>query len=236
MSKEFKIDAEVDLHAGADDVWAALTTGTGGWLWPLEYEPREGGAAAFGGVVTAWDPPHRPASRVDGPDGWFNELDSIVRPNSDGTTHVRWVHSGVFTSDWDNQYEGATQHTDFYLHTLGEYVRHFTGLPATCVTADGSESSTAADAFEKLHRALGLTPQVTQGDAVLVNGPTTLDGVVDYLQPNFLGIRTADGLYCFLGRNAFGAPVGLGHHLFAGGIDQELTEKHWAAWLAGIYS
>ena len=32
----------------------------------------------------------------------------------------------------------------------------------------------------------------------------TLDGVIDYSTPEFLGVRTAEGLYRFFGRNHFG--------------------------------
>ena len=48
-----------------------------------------------------------------------------------------------------------------------------------------------------------------------------LDGVVDYRRPNFLGVRTANALCCFFGRDAFGAPVGISIHMFADGIDPE---------------
>ena len=43
-------------------------------------------------------------------------------------------------------------------------------------------------------------------------GLDPVDAVVDYATPNFIGVRSADGLYRFFGRNAFGMPVGLGHH------------------------
>ena len=56
--------------------------------------------------------------------------------------------------------------------------------------------------------------RVTEGDAVRLTpeGLEPLDGVVDYVRPNFVGIRTADALYCFFGRNAFGGPVALTIH------------------------
>ena len=47
------------------------------------------------------------------------------------------------------------------------------------------------------------------------DGLAPIEGVVDYLHPNFLGIRTADAFYRFLGRNAFGAPVGITLHDFS---------------------
>lgn len=45
MSKEFEIVREFEVDASPEEVWEAITSGTGGWLWPLEYEPKKGGAA-----------------------------------------------------------------------------------------------------------------------------------------------------------------------------------------------
>ena len=67
-------------------------------------------------------------------------------------------------------------------------------------------------------------------------GLDPLEGVVNYATPNFLGVRTGDGLYRFYGRNAFGMPVGLAHHLFAAGADREKTELAWRTWLDGLYA
>ena len=44
MSKEFEIAREFEVDATPEEVWAAVTTGTGGYLWPMEPpEPRVGG-------------------------------------------------------------------------------------------------------------------------------------------------------------------------------------------------
>ena len=61
-------------------------------------------------------------------------------------------------------------------------------------------------------------------------GLEPIEGVIDYLRPNFIGVRTAEALYRFFGRNAFGAPVGMSIHAFADGIEPERTKqtgKHW---------
>jgi uncharacterized protein YndB with AHSA1/START domain len=238
MAKEFEIRREVELQATPEQVWDALTTGTGGWLWPMEYEARVGGAAPFGGRVTAWDPPRHLAGRAEGADGWFNVLDHIIEARDGGTVVLRYVHSGILLDDWDTEYDGACQHTDFYLHTLGQYVRYFTGRTATHVDVDGPEAAAGARSFATLKRGLGLADETVEGDSVRLTPPglDPLDGVVDYLRPHFLGIRTADGLYRFFGRDAFGAPVAVALHLFEDSADQAKTEQAWREWLTRLYA
>jgi hypothetical protein len=239
MAKEFEIRREVELPATPEQVWEATATGTGqaGWLWPTEVEPRVGGKAEFG-TVTAWDPPHRFAVRHEGDDGWFNALEFLIEARAGGSAVLRYVHSGIFVDDWDNQYDAAGQHTDFYLHTLGQYLRYFTGRTAAYVVDEGPAASTYAGAFAVVRRELGLSDRASVGDPVRLDVPglDPVEGVVDYLQPNFIGVRTTDGLYRFFGRNAFGAPVGLGHHLFADHVDRDKAEQAWRTWLDGLFA
>lgn len=238
MSGEFEIRRDGEVPTTPEEYWDAVTTGNGGWLWPMEFEPREGGAAPFGGTITTWDPPHRLVSRVEGGNGWFNQVEHHIEGRDGGTTYFRYVHSGVFVDDWDNQFDGADQHTDFYLHTLGQYLRYFSRRPVTYVSADAPASSITADGFDRLRRALGLGDDVAEGDTVPVAlaGVDPVDAVVDYQRPHFLGLRTGDGLYRFFGRNAFGAPVGIGLHLFAPDADQAKATQAWTDWLQSAFA
>jgi hypothetical protein len=79
---------------------------------------------------------------------------------------------------------------------------------------------------------------VVEGDTVRVEPDVIepLEGVVDYLRPNFVGIRTADALYRFFGRNAFGMPVGMAIHAFADGVDKDATQAAWQEWLNRLYA
>jgi hypothetical protein len=61
-------------------------------------------------------------------------------------------------------------------------------------------------------------------------------GVIDYLKPNFAGVRTGDALYRFFGRNAFGGPVGMSIHHFADGVDPEATGAAWTTWMERVYA
>jgi uncharacterized protein YndB with AHSA1/START domain len=247
MSREFEIRREVELPATPDEVWDAVATGAGtaAWLFPSggDPEPRVGGKAPDGSTVTAWDPPNHFAVRYEGEDGFFNALEFVIEGRQGGTTVLRYAHSGIITDDWDNQYDAANQHTDFYLHTLGQYLEHFKGRAATYVGEvpggiNAPASSAQPGAFDTLRSALGLGGGVAVGDAVRIEpqGVEALDGVVDYVHANFLGIRTADSLYRFYGRNAFGMPVGMQIHAFGDGVDKDATQAAWQEWLNGVYA
>src|SRR3954467_6339853 len=198
MSKEFEIAREFKVDATPEEVWEAITTGTGGYLWPMEPpEPRVGGTGPLGATVMARGPPHRYTNRVADVEGiseqTMNQLDYTVEPRDGGRrAWVRYVHSGIFVDDWDNQYDGAAKHTDFYLHTLREYLSHFAPRPVAFATLNGPGASQASGSFAAVGRALGLPDDAAEGAKVSARGPggRTLDAVVDYRTPYFLGLRT----------------------------------------------
>jgi uncharacterized protein YndB with AHSA1/START domain len=243
MSREFEVRREVELKATPEQVFEAVTTaeGNASWMFPVPVPPPDGTPGPGGVRATAWDPPHRAAVAM-GEGDFYNAIEYEIEGRDGGTTLLRYVHSGIFVDDWDQQYDAVTQHTDFYLHTLGQYLEHFAGRTATYVGdvpggIEGPAASASPDGFERLQRALGLPEDVAEGDAVQLSpdGLGALDGVVDYVRPSFLGIRTADGLYRFFGRNAFGHPVGAQMHLF-GDVDADALKKTWKDWLERAYS
>jgi len=238
MSENFEIRREVVLNATPEDVFAAVTSGTGGWMFPSELDPGVGSEGPDDPTVVAWEPPRKFAVRQEGPDGWFNALEYLIEARDGGTAALRYVHSGIFTDDWDAQYDGADRHTTFYLHSLGQYVQYFAGRAATYITTGGPEASTGPGAMAALRGALGLTDTSATDDTVSVDVPGfgTVDGVVDYLTPHFIGIRTDDALYRFYGRNAFGGTVDAAHHLFAAGVDQEKSQDAWKSWLDNVFA
>ncbi|MER6128921.1 SRPBCC domain-containing protein [Streptomyces sp. NPDC001795] len=244
MSKEFEIAREFEVDATPEEVWEAITAGTGGWLWPMDApEPKEGGRGPFGSTITAWEPPHRYTNRVADVEGisqqTLNQLDHTIEPREGGRrAWVRYVHSGIFVEDWDNQYDGANKHTDFYLHTLREYLTHFAPRPVTFATFNGPEASTAADAFDAVGRALGLADDLAEGTTVEVRGPEgrLFDAVLDYRNPYFIGLRTDDALIRFFGRNHWGAPVGISVHDFASDADAKANEAAWQGWLTELFA
>jgi hypothetical protein len=232
MSKEFECKREVVLPGSPEDAWEAVATSAGNaaWLFPNDIAPDGSGA-------TVWDPPHHFAVRTQQGD-WFNALEFEIEARDGSSTTLRYSHSGIFVDDWDTQYDGVQQHTDFYLHTLAQYLEHFNGRPAAYIGGgpgglQGPAASATPDGFRQMLGALGLSPADLEGDRVTLtpHGIEQFEGVIDYKQPNFLGVRTADGLYCFFGRNAFGSPVGMSAHLFGEGTDAEAVTGAWQGWL-----
>ncbi|MFI1708922.1 SRPBCC domain-containing protein [Streptomyces griseoruber] len=240
MSKEFEIVREFEVDATPEEVWEAITHGTGAYLWPMEApEPKVGGTAAFGSTVTAYDAPHHLTIRSEDvgiPIQSLNQLKHVIEARDGGRrAWVRYVHSGIFTDDWDNQYDGASRHTDFYLHTLREYLTHFAPRPVTFAQLNGPESASAPGALTEVERALGLAGDAAPGDRVTVRGPREFDAVLDYRNPYFVGLRTDDALIRVFGRNHWGAPVGISIHDFAADADADVNETAWQVWLDKVY-
>jgi hypothetical protein len=234
MAREFEIRREVELPATPEEVWEAVTTAEGqaAWLFP-----------DLPGDVAVSEPPHRFTVRMEGEDGWFNSVEDIIEARDGSTTVLRYVHTGIFTDDWDNQYDAAGKHTDFYLHTLGQYLRHFKGRKATYVGGgpDGiaaPEASTKPGSLDVVKRALGLDGAASVGDTVRldVEGLAPRQGVVDYVNEHFLGIRTEDALYRFFGRDRWGGPTGVSAHLFAADADEQRETQAWNAWLGKVFA
>ncbi|MEA2155337.1 MAG: hypothetical protein QOE11_1477 [Solirubrobacteraceae bacterium] len=243
MSREFEVTREIDLPAGPDDVWTAITADPAAWMFPTGMEIPARAAPPEGAPVTTWDPPRRLVIRMESPDGTFNALDYAIEAREGGTVHLRYVHSGILADEWEDQYDAIGGHTDFYLHTLGQYLEHFNGRSVTYVGQpssgiEGPPSAGGEDAMHTLRAALGIGDAAAVGDAVHADlgaaGP--LDGVIDYLTPEFVGVRAGEGLYRFFGRNFFGGVVGMSAHVFSGDVDAAQAEVDLKAWLDSVYA
>jgi uncharacterized protein YndB with AHSA1/START domain len=243
MSRAFEISREVDLPAAPEDVWTAITADGAAWMFPTGMEIPAGAEPPDDAPVTTWDPPRRLVIRMESPDGTFNALDYAIEARDGGIAHLRYVHSGILADGWEDQYDAIGGHTDFYLHTLAEYLEHFNGRPVTYVGQPsdgiaGPDAAGRADAMQVLRAALGVTQDAGVGDAVdaSLGDAGKLEGVIDYSTPEFLGVRTADGLYRFFGRNHYGGVVGMSAHLFVEGVDAAEREAALKAWLDDVYS
>lgn len=227
-NRNFEIVYDTELPGTPERVWEAVTNGTPAWMFPTDQWPDVG---------TVEEYPHHLVSRMDGPDGWFNQLEHVLEPLDGGRARLHYVHSGIFADNWDQQYDGASRHTEFYLHTLGQYLQYFDGRPVVFTDIQAPAASQAPDGFIRLREALGAGA-AGQGAAVDVelDGVGRLTGEVDFSNEHFLGVRTPDALYRFFGRNAFGAPVGMTVHDFSGTADSATTAKAWGDFLERVYA
>ena len=243
MSREFEVARAIDLPAAPEDVWTAITADPAAWQFPTGMEIPAGAEPPEGAPITTWEPPHRLTIRMESPDGTYNALDYGIEARAGGTALLRYVHSGILADEWEDQYDAIGAHTDFYLHTLGQYLEHFNGRGVTYVGQpssgiEGPEAAGTAEAMDTLRAALGLAPDAKVGEAVRaqLGDAGTLEGVIDYSTPEFLGVRAGDGLYRFFGRNHFGGVVGMSAHLFADGVDAAASEAALKRWLDGVYA
>jgi len=240
MGKQFEVTWTDEVGAPPEAVWDAVTRHSDGWLWPIAYEPRVGGAetglSGVGGLVTVWEPPARFVTRAEQPEG-PNQLTYALTAIDDGTrTHVDYHHLGsVPVDEYDIQVEACRVHTDLYRHSMGQYATHFAGCDATYVEFEAGPSSCAEGSTARLVEALGLAEAVV-GDAVTlaVTGAPPIEAVVDYRQGTFVGLRSAHGLHRIYGRDRWGWPVSVAHHLF-GPVDRAAVEAAWSGFVAGVY-
>lgn len=206
VNHPFEIVQDVVLDAAPERIWKAVTDGTAAWMFPTDQWPAARTVDEF---------PTHLVSRMEGPDGWFNQLEHVLTPGPDGT-HLHYVHSGVMTDNWEQQYDGAAKHTVFYLHTLGEYLAHFDGRAVAFADVQGPDAATAADAFERFLDSFGLFGAAAgQARELDLPGFGRVDATVDYANEYFLGLRTADAMVRVFGRNLLGDRVGLTVHDFS---------------------
>jgi len=215
MYKDIEVRWSGDLPGTPEQIWDGFTRHAAAYLWPIEYEPRVGGAerglTPGGGTVTVWEPLRRLRTEARSPDGWHNELDYTL----DGA-HLTYVHTSVMQdSELEVQYDSCVQHTRFYLHSLGEYLGHFAGRDPHYLGLD-EVPGTTADVLARL----GIDAQV---------GERTALGVVDYRDGTMVGVRSDDALVRVYGRDVWGWPVGVGVHSFAGPVDEAAWREKAAA-------
>ncbi|GAA4381342.1 SRPBCC family protein [Paeniglutamicibacter cryotolerans] len=227
MSREFEIIHDSVLPATPERIWEAVTAGTPAWMFPTDQWPV---------ARTVEEHPTHLVTRMEGPDGWYNQLEHVLTPGDQGTA-LHYVHSGIFVDDWDQQYDAASKHTAFYLHTLGQYLLHFDGRPVVFCEVQGPAAAVAPGALDTLLAALGLADVVAGQDVNLqLPGLGRVDAVVDFGNENFLGLRTDDAMVRIFGRNAFGARVGLTVHDFAPGADAAATSGAWNGYLESVFA
>ena len=247
MTHPFEVTGEIDLDATPEEVWDSIATGPGIDAWFMghnEVNPGEGGTMSMtmggmtqGSTITAWEPNKRLAFRgEEGPDGSLHAFEYLVEGKEGGSTVLRFVHSGFMGDDWEAEYEALGKGWGMYLNKLAEYFTYFRGRRATPIFAMVPPSEGEGDVVQRLQQALGLreTPEAGAHVHLTPENLPAIDGTVDYVQGDFLGVRTDDAMYRFIRGYAGGAV--LGHHLFAEGVDREATEEAWQDWLTKVFA
>jgi uncharacterized protein YndB with AHSA1/START domain len=236
MGKPFEIRKEIPLTATPEQLWEAIATGPGltAWFMPMEVDPDSS-------MVTSWEPGRRLAIRTpSGPDGSFQAFDyRIETGRSGGTTLLRFVHNGFTGDDWGDGFDVMTSSGwDMYFHTLHQYLTHFARRPAVYLEAEAPSASAKPEAWPRLVAALGLTDPVEVGAAVRFDlpGVGSVEAVVDYVMPTFVGLRAPLALIRFHGRALMGMPVAVSQHTYVTTFDVASAQRGWEAWLAGVFA
>jgi uncharacterized protein YndB with AHSA1/START domain len=242
MAHPFEVRKEIETEATPEEVWEAISTGRGLDSWFMgrnEVEPGEGGkvrmtlpAWTLEATVTVWDPPKRLVTETGkDEDGRLMVFEYLIEGRQGGSTVVRFVHSGFLPGDdWETEYEALKRGDPMYIQKLAEYLNYFRGRTATPIDVYGPQVPDREQAWARIRSGLGLPGAVSDGDQVRLTpeGLPPMEGVVDYVSLETLGVRTSDGLYRFI--HGFEGTVVLGHHIFAD-VDPQATERAWQAWL-----
>jgi len=243
MGKAWEGRDEADLKATPEQVWQAIATGPGIDSWYMgrsTVEPWLGGAIStdvgpfvMQSKVTAWEPGKRLAHRSDETaDGRFIAFEYLIEAQEHGSTVLRLVANGFLPGDdWDAEYEAMLRGGQMYFGTLVACLTHFTGRTATPIGAAGPSQLSWTDSRAKLCHAMGLAGEPSVGDRVRFTPADlpVIDGVVDFVNADAIGVRTADALYRFV-RSLFG-PVLAQHHLFLSDVDAHHAGQAWQRWL-----
>lgn len=240
MTRQFEVRRTIAVAGTVEEVWRAVATveGQAAWRFPAGGEDAHAvGDLLFGHRVEILEPPHHLRLRAEEAGGRPDIVEYLVENQSSGVL-LSYLHAGVIGDDGELDYDSTAQHADFALHTLGQYLTHFAGRPMVYYGAEAPSAGAAPGSFDRLLADLGVAAEAVEGAEVSVGvqGVAPITAVVDYRRPQFLGLRSSDALYRFFGRDAFGHPVALGHHLFGGHLDEVLEEPAWRGWLNGLFS
>jgi uncharacterized protein YndB with AHSA1/START domain len=247
MGHPFEITQTIEVDATAEEAWDAIATGRGQDSWFMgrnTVEPHEGGTATFSigdftqtSTVTTWEPPTRFAfSSDEGVVGASHRFDYQVTERPEGGVSIRYEHAGMLGDDWEAEYEAMQEGDPAYLFKLHQYLTYFRGRYATSIEVIGPEIADRERTMAVYRRELGL------GDDAMVDTPVkteleevgTIEGVVDFVSPSFIGVRTADAILRFIW--SFDGHAYLGHHLFAEGVDRDEAETAWSAWVMRTFA
>ncbi|WP_066371051.1 SRPBCC family protein [Herbidospora mongoliensis] len=243
MSHEFEVREGIVLPASPDEVWEAIATGPGVDSWFMganDFEPGVGGAgrqtvAGFTtrSEVTGWEPGERLAFTTEtAADGSFMAFEYLLEGREGGSTVLRFVHSGVLTGDWEDQYDALSVGDGLYLRKLHAYLTYFPGRVAEYALFEiGRPTPDAARVWAAFLDAFSLGQPLEKG-SVNVPGLNPDDAQVVFAESGFLCVVTATSLFTLV--HGYRDAVVAGHHAFPGEISEAQAVEAWRNWLKRV--
>jgi uncharacterized protein YndB with AHSA1/START domain len=246
---EFEVRDQIAVDATPEQVWDAIATGPGVDAWFMgrtEFVAGEGGRVTqamgpetYHSTITAYEPGKRLAYRSDpAPDGTFMAFEYLIEGRAGGSTTVRFVHSGLLSGDdWEGEFDALKQGDPMYLQQLAAYLKHFPGAALThSVFAIGPQEKDSAWVWSAFGSALGLSGPVTHGAEVslAVDGLERTNGVVEFVAPSYVLVRTDDGLYLLM--HGYQDTIVVEYHGYAGEQGDEELQGAWQSWLSKAFA
>lgn len=245
-----RLEKHLELDATPEQVWEAISTGPGisAWFVPHQVEPGVGGAmtAQFGpgfdvsGKVTAYEPGRRFAygTAEPPPDGAADyAFEFLVEGRDGGGTVLRFVQSGFLDEGWEDEYNSLDKGWDLFFLNLRCYLEHFAGQPVGSVVTMAFAAGSATDIWPVLLDALRLPGRPAVGDTVTFapDGPAPVTGVVDVVNDEFVGLRSASGLHRIGAEGEAGCGVSAFHYFYGEPVDVAALTEQWQGWLTRLF-
>jgi hypothetical protein len=235
MANAFEIRREVTLSATPAQVWEAIATESGlaSWFMPFPMQRDSD-------LVEVWEPGVRLLTHTPPrADGSTQAFDYMIEARDGGSAVLRFVHSGSGGEGWGDEFEPTTARGwEMYLFTMSQYFEYFLGRAALYAQAEGPAVSADGGLWSRLLEALQPSGPLALGQLVTLQLPGTsvVSGVVDYLTPYYVGVRTSEALVRFHGRWPIGLTAAVSHHAYDESTDAAALGSAWKVWLASAFA
>jgi uncharacterized protein YndB with AHSA1/START domain len=218
VTKDLKLEREIEIDADVQTVWRALTEGEELKRWfPLDARVRPGPGGAIWlswGEGMDWEAPiaiWKPNEhlRTADPAPSTVVVDYYIESRG-GKTVLRLVHSGFSAASWESEYDNLSAGWMSFLVNLKLYLERHPGEPRTMVWHRHPAVALSRDeAFSRVLGALGLgahdlrvggryaattvTGDRLSGEVQVFAPPVNFSGTVETLSNGFLMVEIEPG-------------------------------------------